>query len=177
MEGHEHSIHFTPEIGGSPVRPCFCGLCNGYEYNIEQIENGKYNVELIEDDSNCIAKILGEICKQYILNSRDVISLEITGKSVIYGILDAYIKMFFSKEKSLRNRAKRLISKTIFLTTLQEHLELKGENYKADDRYEDFDVEDFSVEERLRILRDYVSCMTDKFALNHYRKLSGQQIY
>lgn len=145
--------------------------------NIEQIENGKYNVELIEDDSNCIAKILGEICKQYILNSRDVISLEITGKSVIYGILDAYIKMFFSKEKSLRNRAKRLISKTIFLTTLQEHLELKGENYKADDRYEDFDVEDFSVEERLRILRDYVSCMTDKFALNHYRKLSGQQIY
>lgn len=40
-----------------------------------------------------------------------------------------------------------------------------------------FDVKDFSVEERLRILRDYVSCMTDKFALNHYRKLSGQQIF
>jgi len=38
VEGHEHSIHFTPEIGGSPVRTCFCGLCNGYEYNIEQIE-------------------------------------------------------------------------------------------------------------------------------------------
>ena len=38
VEGHEHSIHFTPEIGGSPVRPCFCGLYNGYEYNIEQIE-------------------------------------------------------------------------------------------------------------------------------------------
>lgn len=38
-------------------------------------------------------------------------------------------------------------------------------------------MKEFSAEEKLRILRDYVSCMTDKFALNHYRKLSGQQIY
>lgn len=85
--------------------------------------------------------------------------------------------MFFSEEGSLRNRAKRLVSKTIFLTTLQEHLERNGVNTKADDMYEKFDVKDFSAEEKLRILRDYVSCMTDKFALNHYRKLSGQQIY
>lgn len=85
--------------------------------------------------------------------------------------------MLFSDVEDLRNRAKRLISKTIFLVTLQEHLELYGDNRKADDVYEDFDVKDFTVEERLRILRDYVSCMTDKFALNHYRKLSGQQIY
>lgn len=146
--------------------------------HIVEIEEGTYTKELIKDDGNGIAKALGEICKQYILNSREVISLEITGKSVIYGILDAYVKMFFSDDENLRNRAKRLISKTIFLTTLQEYLERKGRRKdKADDRYEEFDVKDFSVEERLRILRDYVSCMTDKFALNHYRKLSGQQIF
>lgn len=146
--------------------------------HIVEIEEGTYTKELIEDDGNGIAKALGKICKQYILNSREVISLEITGKSVIYGILDAYVKMFFSDDEHLRNRAKRLISKTIFLTTLQEYLERKGRKEdKADDRYEEFDVKDFSVEERLRILRDYVSCMTDKFALNHYRKLSGQQIF
>lgn len=145
--------------------------------NIESIEKGTYKQELIKDDSNGIAKALGEICKQYILDSRDVISLEITGRSVIYGILDAYLKMFFSEEGSLRNRAKRLVSKTIFLTTLQEHFDRNGVNAKADDMYEKFDVKEFSAEEKLRILRDYVSCMTDKFALNHYRKLSGQQIY
>lgn len=145
--------------------------------HIEQIENGDYTKELIEDDSNGIANVLKDICKEAILNSREVISLEITGKSVIYGILNAYIEMFFSNNKSLRDRAKRLISKTIFLTTLQEHLEKSNRTEKADDVYEKFDVENFTVEERLRILRDYVSCMTDKFALNHYRKLSGQQIY
>lgn len=145
--------------------------------NIGSIESGEYREELIEDDSNGIAKALGTICKQYILNSRDVISLELTGKSVIYGILNAYLEMFFSEDKNLRNRAKRLISKTIFLTTLQEHFESLGEKKCADEEYDGFDVRDFSVEERLRILRDYVSCMTDKFALNHYRKLSGQQIY
>lgn len=145
--------------------------------NIAQIETGEYKKELIEDDNNGIAKALGKVCKQFILNSRDVISLEITGKSVIYGLLDAYIKMFFSDNDSLRNRAKRLISKTIFLTTLQEHLERTGSKDMADNVYDKFDVKDFSAEEKLRILRDYVSCMTDKFALNHYRKLSGQQIY
>lgn len=145
--------------------------------HIVEIEEGTYPKELIKDDGNGIAEALGDICKQYILNSREVISLEITGKSVIYGILDAYIKMFFSDDKNLRNRAKRLISKTIFLTTLQEHLERTGSKDMADNAYDKFDVKDFSAEEKLRILRDYVSCMTDKFALNHYRKLSGQQIY
>lgn len=96
---------------------------------------------------------------------------------MIYGILNAYIEMFFSEDKNVRSRAKRLISKTIFLTTLQEHFESSGEKKNADVEYDNFDVKDFSIEERLRILRDYVSCMTDKFALNHYRKLSGQQIY
>lgn len=145
--------------------------------HIVEIEEGTYPKELIKDDGNGIAEALGDICKQYILNSREVISLEITGKSVIYGILDAYVKMFFSDDKNLRNRAKRLISKTIFLTTLQEHLERTGSKDMADNAYDKFDVKDFSAEEKLRILRDYVSCMTDKFALNHYRKLSGQQIY
>lgn len=145
--------------------------------HIVEIEDGTYTKELIEDDDNGIAEALGDICKHYILNSREVISLEITGKSVIYGILDAYVKMFFSDDENLRNRAKRLISKTIFLTTLQEHLEKTGSKDMADNAYDKFDVKDFSAEEKLRILRDYVSCMTDKFALNHYRKLSGQQIY
>lgn len=145
--------------------------------NIDDIESGKYKKELIEDDNNGIAKALGQICKQYILNSRDVISLEITGKSVIRGILNAYIEMFFSEDKNVRNRAKRLISKTIFLTTLKEHFESLGEEKCVDAEYEKFDVRDFTVEERLRVLRDFVSCMTDKFALNHYRKLSGQQIF
>lgn len=45
-----------------------------------------------------------------------------------------------------------------------------------DEYYEDFDVDDFSMAERLRLIRDFVVCMTDRFALNHYRKLSGQQI-
>ena len=145
--------------------------------NIESIENGTYNKELIDDDSNDIAGALNDICKKRILSNREIISLEITGRAVIKGILDAYIEMFFSDDSQLRNRAKQLVSRTIFLTTLQEHLESVGSNGKADDEYEGFDIKEFTVEERLRILRDYVSCMTDKFALNHYRKLSGQKIY
>jgi len=30
VEGHEHTIHFTPGIGETLIRPCFLGLCNGW---------------------------------------------------------------------------------------------------------------------------------------------------
>ena len=46
----------------------------------------------------------------------------------------------------------------------------------ADDVFDDFDLADLTVEERLRIIRDYVAGMTDKFALNLYRELSGQRL-
>ena len=43
MEGLEHSIHFTPGIGGKPYRPWFYGLCNGSEYSTGGGEKqGKY---------------------------------------------------------------------------------------------------------------------------------------
>ena len=54
--------------------------------------------------------------------------------------------------------------------------EIQKPTVKAEDKYDVFDVYDFSVEERLRIIRDFVACMTDKFALNFYQKLSGQKV-
>ena len=46
----------------------------------------------------------------------------------------------------------------------------------AKDVYDDFDPKDLAFEEKLRIIRDHVACMTDKYAVDQYRKLSGQSI-
>ena len=63
-----------------------------------------------------------------------------------------------------------------FLTTLQEHLRFKKSSKPAWDEYDDFDPLNLAFEEKLRIIRDHVACMTDKYALDQYRKLSGQTI-
>lgn len=159
--------------------------------NLDDIIEGNYNEELIE--ANPVTKLLKTESSENILSNRDIMSLEVTGEAVISGILNAYIKYFFHKEESFRKRGKTLISKSIFMTVLHEHVELYGQEpffkdkYKKyesidgkckqiEELYKEFDVKDFTVEERLRIIRDFIACMTDKFALNHLRKLNGQKI-
>ena len=158
---------------------------NNFVDKLEEIESGKYNYELIEDRDN-LYEVLREISQKKILAEREITSLELTGQAVITGIFDAYIKLLFHSNKSFRKRGKSQISRSIFMTTLHEYYENNKEkdSFKAkyknvknpEDLYEKFDVADFTVEERFRIIRDFVACMTDKFAVKHYQKLSGQKI-
>lgn len=159
--------------------------------NLDNIIQGTYDDELIEN--NEVTQLLKEMSRNKILSNRDIMSLEVTGEAVISGILNAYIKYFFHKEESFRKRGKTLISKSIFMTVLHEyvekhqndgdlkdgyrkHVSIKGRCDTIEELYDKFDVGDFSVEERLRVIRDFIACMTDKFALNHLRKLNGQKI-
>lgn len=159
--------------------------------NLDNIIKGTYNNELIENDTVTI--LLKNLSRDKVLSNRDIMSLEITGEAVISGILNAYIKYFFHPEESFRTRGKTLISKSIFLTVLHEyvkdhqeddyfknkygeHKSIKGKCDTIENLYDKFDVGDFSVEERFRVIRDFIACMTDKFALNHLRKLNGQKI-
>lgn len=159
--------------------------------NLNSIIKGTYNGELIENDA--VTKLLKKLSRDKILSNRDIMSLEVTGEAVISGILNAYIKYFFHTEKSFRTRGKTLISKSIFMTVLHEYVEkhqgessfkekygkhesIEGKCDTIEDLYDKFDVGDFSVEERFRVIRDFIACMTDKFALNHLRKLNGQKI-
>lgn len=174
-----------------------------YLSNIDKIEEGSYTGtdkdnegELVYDDNEKIGQRMMKLTKDYILAQREIHSLEITGDAIIKGIMDCLINLLFNNNKQYRNRGKNFISRSIFLTTLQEYLvdievakqpdivsreekymeEIAKPSVKAEDIFEGFDVYKFSVEERLRIIRDFVACMTDKFALNFYQKLSGQKV-
>lgn len=150
--------------------------CDNFEKNIDAIFDGNYNNELIKDDENKIAKELGKFCVKDIFSKREIQSLEITGNAVIKGIMDTYLNLLFHPQKSFRNRGKNLISKGIVMAVIQEHYEATREEKKAYDNINSFDVGELTIEERFRIIRDYVAGMTDNFALSHYQKLSGQKI-
>lgn len=90
-----------------------------FENNLDNIEKGEYNKELIKDDPDKISKIVegfsGEIFK-----SREVNSLEITGYSVITGLLNFYVEFLFNENKKLFKRAKSLISNSIIFAAIEE---------------------------------------------------------
>lgn len=150
--------------------------------NLNKIESGTYNNELIEDGCP-LTKELQKFAKKHILSQRDINLLETTGKSVISGIIDQYILLLFHSDRKFRDRAKVLLSRSILYTVIMEHMRdhekeygYKYKNSSIEDVFDHFDLGDLTVEERLRIIRDYVAGMTDKYALNHYRELSGQRL-
>lgn len=223
--------------------------------NLEEIENNKYDRELIDEQQNSLVKILNNICKDKIFTSRDINSLELTGHSVMNGLLDYYIDFLILKDnKAYNKRATTMISGSIVDIAIDENFdaiiekrkkELKKELKKKDNKEklkkinifeselkaseiklngiekelkeleerlnnnsdnnniikivklkEDKKSSIFEIKQKklnlwqevkpnindlddyykLRIIVDYISGMTDQFALNHYRKISGQKI-
>lgn len=144
----------------------------------DEIIAGNYKEELVFDGGGqeSLATKIQYICRKDIYSNPEIESLELTGNAVLTGIIDYYMKYLFHPEKSFRMHAKHLMSKAIFQAVMQEHYNAIGEKKDAWDFYDDFDPADFSFEERIRLIRDFVSGMTDKFAVTHYRKLNGQQI-
>jgi len=138
---------------------------SNFTNKIDAIENGQYNNELIFDDPNNLADNLKAFCLELVFPNREITSLELTGHSVITGLLDYYLEFLLHDDKHYRKRAQGLISDSVLrIAFLENGL---PENSK---------IEGLSNYFKLRTIVDYISGMTDQFALNHYQKISGQKI-
>jgi dGTPase len=133
--------------------------------NYSEICDGSYNKELINDDDNKVADTLMTFCIKNIFPKKEIQSLELTGDSVISGLFNYYIGFIFHENKDYRKRAIGLISNSIIRASLLENN--LGHNGK---------FEDLNNYYKLRVIVDFITGMTDQYALNHYQKLSGQRI-
>ena len=164
-----------------------------YIKNFELILQGEYNRELIFDDSNNVAKFLSRFCRQYIYNRKEIQSVELTGWSVINGLLDIYTKLLLGDKVYMRH-GEAMISQSVLRANKMDYMQETGEikwnrekrayvYTKNQESIEDIDklCDEFPIGNlpayyRLRIIVDFISSMTDKFAVMHYQKLSGQRI-
>jgi dGTPase len=133
--------------------------------NIDLIEVGKYKQELVYDDLTKLADGLKSFCILHIFPKRDITSLELTGHSVLSGLLNYYTDFIFHKDKNYKKRAQGLLSRSILRTAFIENK-----------LPESAVIDDLNDYYKLRVIVDYISGMTDQFALSHYQKLSGQKI-
>lgn len=146
--------------------------------NLEKIDKGTYNEELVYDDSNYVAEALKIFTKRKILSNRNVLKFEITGNSVVTGLLDILIKYFFHPDKSYHLRLNGIISETRMAVAMKEDL---SEEYPEDvvippDVIGGFDVGRLSPYARLRMIVDFVASMTDKYSVELYQTLSGNSL-
>lgn len=219
---------------------------DNFEDNLEKIETGNYNQELIKNDVDKVHKIVATCCFSRIFLSRGINYLESTGHAVFKGLLDFYINFLFNDNNNYVRRGKILVSKSIieaaidetllelcerklnseskriegkiiiFKSNLAESERLKEDQLKLESKQLAFtnlkneysklfdqqlkeelskedqkqlriikksiyelikpEFEDLDDYFKFRVILDFISGMTDQFALNHYQKLSGQKI-
>jgi len=129
-----------------------------FENHIDEIEAGNFNRELIFS-ATPLADRLQKFCIEKIFSINDIYRLELVGHSVITWLLDFFIDSLIVRSKDYRRRALALLSESIVRTALEET--------GADS------FETLSDYYKLRVIVDFISGMTDRYALTLYRELSG----
>ena len=131
--------------------------------NYDDICRGKYNKELVQDDPGNVDEVLSQFCKKNVFPQREILSLELTGDTVIKGLLDRYIDYILRGTGSYSRKAERMISKSIMKAA------------KLETGLADGTIDDLPNYYKLRVIVDFVSGMTDQYALSHFQMLHGQR--
>ncbi|WP_404389864.1 dGTPase [Pseudoalteromonas phenolica] len=154
-----------------------------YIENHEAVFDGTLDESLLDgnDEFHLATEVLKDVASKYVFSAKEVERLELQGHAIISGLLDAYmplLKLDYEKFKSL--------SKTEFLkpcpieTRLYHDLSNKHKRHYSDSVKSIHQQETVSNEDRIlelyyrsRLLIDYVSGMTDRFAFEEYRSLKA----
>lgn len=150
---------------------------DNFENNLEAIDKGEYLNELLKDDDLDVFGALSDFAQRKIIARRDIQELELTGNSVINGLLDILMSYAFSEDKKFRKKIKAVISKSRMEATLHEN-KFKGVVFKkfTEEDLWNFDIEQLDNYSKLRLIVDFVASMTDKYLVELYQKFAGMRM-
>lgn len=151
-----------------------------FKGNIKLIDKGDYNNELIEDDCFFVAKSLQKFTQRYIFPQSEIQRAELTGHSVLNGLLNFLLQYVSSNDNEFRKRVKNLLSKSSLRLAIHEnentdHNQIEYKNVSKEELF-NYDLAKLSENAKLRIVVDFISGMTDKYAVHLYQQLSGLKI-
>ncbi|GAA0104066.1 deoxyguanosinetriphosphate triphosphohydrolase [Paraclostridium sordellii] len=132
-----------------------------FERSYDQIMRGIYEKDIVlESEVKELREMFKSISKEKIFNNKDVIKNELAGGKVVYKLLDLFVKAMTSEldkdGKPKGDREKRLYN-------------LISENYRGIyERHTEHNLYD-----RLQLVVDFISGMTDYYALDLYKHIQG----
>jgi dGTPase len=150
----------------SVIRHLVAYACKQFINNIQSIEDGDYQTDLVKNSP--LAEALKSFCKDELFTRRDVCSLELTGESVLKGLLRHFIDDFIEcktddcEQFRKADKLYRMVSESLRAIAKIEYPKKKW-----------FDLPDYA---KLRMIVDYVSGMTDCFAVDVFQRLKGIKI-
>ena len=133
-----------------------------FEKHYQEIMDGVFNDELLNSsDSNDLNSAYTKLFER-VLRDKRILRLEITGYQVINGLLEMFVPAVLSKNRtSFQNHLYQMISD-------EQRLIFERQSPDTKDGPSDY--------QKLLLVTDYISGMTDSFALDLYQRLSGIKI-
>ncbi|MCK9492140.1 MAG: dGTPase [Sulfurimonas sp.] len=180
-EPYQFSMFFTL-VRAKLVTSLVYHVVDIYLANHEAIFNGEFNHALLEYDKESkyykAVKILQKISAKYIYENKEVQELELQGYSIVNGLLDLYkplLELSSNDFHALLNEEK--IECFVSMRLIRRVSSKQISAYKNDLMTLDKeDKERYKIVEwyyRVRLITDYISGMTDDFALKEFQVLSA----
>ncbi|MDU9691127.1 dNTP triphosphohydrolase [Priestia aryabhattai] len=142
-----------------------------FEGNYSDIMKGDFKGESfleVTENAYKLEKFLRKLLKTYCFKDKEVLSLELVGDSVISDLLTIFVKSILSEKDIEQNhRCKegklfRMISDNFIFVHLLDEKGIKNKTMK-----------NLSAYDKLLLITDFISGMTDSYAVDLHQKLKG----
>ena len=154
-------------------RVCIESVAEEFLENYLKIMAGSYDGELLEGyRTKKVINGIKRLCIEYAYQSNEVLSLELIGDRVLTTLLDEFVTAILD-EKDQRSDYNKPKCKTGKLFSII------STNFKQAYYWEHGKIninKDLDEEARIRLVVDYIACMTDSYALNLHKTLTGVRV-
>lgn len=152
---------------GEMFKACSEAFINNYELIIR----GKIDKELLNiSTASDIKDKLDEIARKYCYSSKEVLQLELVGESVLSGLLDMFVHaiILVNKEEGAKKKENKLFHLISENFRYVQKLDATGKPTRT--------IQDLSLYDKLLLITDFISGMTDSYAVDLYQRLSGLKL-
>lgn len=165
------SSQFFVSLRVSVTHPLVKHAVSRFIQDIGPIFSGRFDGALLEDNSyaHAIAETLKAVARKFAFCHREVEAMELKGYKVISGLLTAYQPLLSLSREDFNAVAEQ--SKTAPLLEKRLYKKLSGKHVRAYQQAVFGQNDTLEFYYRCRLLQDYISGMTDQFALDEYRSL------
>ncbi len=135
------------------------GVINSFKDNYESIMEGKFEEELLDRSNGSDIRNAYKKLQYIVFDNKKIIQTELAGGEIITGLLEIFLEAadsdsFHANDNNKPSRLYKNISSSY--RYIYENYGYSNDEYK-----------------RIQLVVDFVSGMTDSYALNLYRKLKG----
>jgi len=149
----------------------FTEVIDAFKVNYNSIMNGTFQDELIYvSGANKLAKYLKRLAFREVFSAKEVLTLELVGDRVLTDLLELFVSAVTNVDEDSKTKTKdekliHLISKNF------RHVQKIDEEGKPT-----VDFKDLNLYNRLLLVTDFISGMTDGYAVNLHQQLLGVRI-